>query len=499
MAVHLSSALTRVYLHCLAIPQSLSTGSKRTVTRHVQTRMAGHLNPLTTPGTGAIENAAAAASRPAPTPRSFRAELPLPTNRLLWIVNLDPQAGECSGAGMRFINLSRELAQSGVAVFFAVNCWPGEDAGKIRDCLRFLRQQNVIEDFLVLEYSYPRWKGTLGALGLHPELTDVVLKGVRSSTIDSVRTFVEANGINVCMTSDRKLLFVASALLRTMPVIFDWTDSAVLYYLRALRTRIRRGEFKGLIGFFRDFQTNLIAEAYYGRRATFNLAVSPVDRKWLGRTNLSPRKNRLVMNGAKCPTCSAVKKIPNRLIFSGAMGFPPNYEGALWFLDEVFPLILQRHPDTHIVLAGINPVKELIQRANRHVRVTGFVPDMGAEIASSSLYVSPLISGSGFKNKIVEAIMNGTYVVGTPMSFEFLDSELRPLVTVTKNAEQMAAAVNDFLDNPCKFDSRLDKLQKLVISRFSWAKSASELLLVLSDAHSLYLEQAREDLQPHVS
>ena len=436
------------------------------------------------------------ASQLAPTLRGFRdVQSVRSTYRLLWIVNLDPRVGEYSGAGMRFINLSRELMRAGVAVFFVVNCWPGEDVREIRKCLRSLKQQNVIENFLILEYGYSRWKGTLGALGFHPAVADAVLKGIRSSTIDSVRKFAEANAINVCITSDRKLLFLGPPLSDTIPVIFDWTDSAVLYYLRSLRRRIRCGEYKGLISFFRDFQTNLIAEAYYGRRATFNLAVSPVDQKWLGRTNLSPNKNRLVMNGAKCPTSSTRKKIPKRLIFSGAMDFAPNYEGALWFLDEVFPLILRQHPDTHIVFAGMNPVKELMQRANEHVRVTGFVQDMGAEIASSSLYVSPLISGSGFKNKIVEAIINGTYIVGTPMSFEFLDSDVRHLVTATETAEQMAAAVNDFLDNPRKFDSRLEELQKLVTSRFSWEKSASELLLALSDAHSLYFSKASEDLE----
>ena len=392
---------------------------------------------------------------------------------------------------MRFINFARELTRAGVTVFFAVNCWPGDDIAEIRDFLCSLKAQNIIEDFLVLQYSYPRWKGTFGAMAFHPALTARALKGVRRPTVDSLRTFAETKHIDVCITSDRKLLFAGAALLDRMPVVFDWADSYLLYYLRALGNRIRCCEFKGMFGFLRDFQSNVLAEGYYGRKAVFNVAVSPVDQKWLGRVNFSPAKNRLVLNGVKPPAGISRPKIPKRLIFSGAMDFAPNYEAALWFLDEVFPMVLRKHRDAQLVLAGMNPIPELLARQSAHVRVTGFVPDLGAEIACSSLYVSPLISGSGFKNKIVEAIVNGTYVVGTPMSFEFLDAKVQQLLSVPGNAEEMAAAINDFLDDPRRFDSRLSEAQRWVAESFSWADRASDLLNVVRDAHSGYFERRR--------
>ncbi len=408
--------------------------------------------------------------------------------RLLWIVNLEPRSGEYSGAGLRFINFARELTRSGVAVFFVVNCWPSDDIGEMRDFLSSLERQSVIQGFLITEYSYPRWRGRLGALAFHPGLTDWLMKAVRRGTITRLRSFAEAKRINVCIASDRKLLFAGAALLQALPVVFDWTDSLVLYYLRALRRRLRCRKLRGICGFLRDFQTNLIAEAYYGHRAVLNMIVSPVDQRWLGRTNWCASKNRLIMNGAKPPS-SGAQKIPKRLIFSGAMDFAPNYEGAIWFLDNVFPLVLRKHPDAHLVLVGMNPVQELVERASEQVCITGFVQDIGTEIARSSLYVSPLITGSGFKNKIIEAILNGTYVVGTPMSFEFLDVELQHLLTVAESAEEMAGAVTDFLDDPRQFDSRLSELQSRMTSCFSWVARGADLLQLLKEAYSLYFNQ----------
>ena len=406
--------------------------------------------------------------------------------RLLWFVILDPHSGECSGAGMRFINFARELTRSGVSVYFAVNCWPGQDVQSMREYLSRLKDEKVIAGSFILQYRYSHRQGTIGALAFHPGLTNIILKSVRSAAVDSICKFAEANEINVFINSDRMLLFLGPALMGRLPVICDWTDSLVLYYLRALNRRIRDRNFKGLIGFIRDFQTNLIAEIYYGRRSTFNLAVSPVDKEWLDWTNFRASKNRLVMNGAKMPAYSAVAKTPKRLIFSGVMDFAPNYEGALWFLNEVFPLVLKKHPDSTFVLAGMNPPRELKERANEHIHVTGFVDDMGAEISCSSLYVAPMISGGGFKNKIIEAIVNGTYVVGTRLSVEFLAPEVRNLLSVVRTAEEMATAINTFLDDPSQFDERLKQIQATIRSQFSWRNQSLDFLHLLADAHAVH-------------
>lgn len=357
----------------------------------------------------------------------------------------------------------------------------------MQEYLGHLKKQDVIAGFLILEYRYSHRKGTLGALVFHPGLTNAILKAARAPAIDSISKFIETNAIDIFINSDRMLLFLGPALLDRIPVVCDWTDSLALQYSRAFATRVQNRQFQGLIGFFRDFQTNVIAEAYYGRRSTCNLLVSPVDKKWMDRTNLCASRNRLVLNGAKMPTRSTATKIPKRLIFSGVMDFAPNYEGALWFLNKVFPLVLKRHSDATLVLAGMNPVRELTARANGHVQVTGFVEDMGAEISCSSLYVSPMISGSGFKNKVVEAIINGTYIVGTSLSFEFLPPELRSLLSTVDGPEEMARAINTFLDDPSQFDEQLKQIQTTILSQFSWTNRSLDLLHLLDDAYTNHL------------
>ena len=136
----------------------------------------------------------------------------------------------------------------------------------------------------------------------------------------------------------------------------------------------------------------------------------------------APERNHTLLNGLSVVIPSAQpERIETRLIFTGNMNFPPNHEAAMWFIDHVLPLIRQHRPEVTLVVAGRNPLPELVAQSGPAVRVLGDVPDMLAEISASSLYVAPLVSGGGFKNKVIEAIACGMFVVSTRRGVEFLD------------------------------------------------------------------------------
>jgi glycosyltransferase involved in cell wall biosynthesis len=435
--------------------------------------------------TGNVESVSAAGAEV----MQFSEELPLRDVKLLWVVTLDPAVGESHGAGMRFLNFARELALAGGRVYFAANVFPGENRTALEQFLSKLESDGIIAGWMITTYGYTARQGRMGALVLYPGLTNRVLKDVQTGPVDDLCRFVKAHGITSVVVSDRRLFFIGDALRNVLPTVLDWTDSLNLHYWRALCARFRSRHLSGLFGFLRDYQSNLLSEFYYGRRAHLNTAVSPVDKAWLDWTNFKPAHNRLWMNGTKTDECPPVEKIRKRLIFSGAMDYAPNYEGALWFIDHVLPLILTKHPEAQFVVAGVNPVPELVARAGTQVHITGFVQDLGTEIARSSLYVAPLLSGGGFRNKVVEAIMKGTYLIGTPMSVEFLPPEFRRLLAVARNAREMADLVVSHLDSPQASDQRLTELRRIVMADFSWQGRSRDLVRFLSEAGQVFLSR----------
>ena len=148
----------------------------------------------------------------------------------------------------------------------------------------------------------------------------------------------------------------------------------------------------------------------------------------------------------------------------------------MWFIQHVMPSVEQARGDVRFVVAGQNPRDELRAAARQNVIITGLVPDLRQEIASSELYVAPLISGSGFKNKIVEAIASGTFVAATRMAVESLGERLQQLLLVADSADDLARNILRYLEDPARFDERLREARELVKTEFAWERRVGQLL-----------------------
>ncbi|MBK8335768.1 MAG: glycosyltransferase [Sterolibacteriaceae bacterium] len=125
------------------------------------------------------------------------------------------------------------------------------------------------------------------------------------------------------------------------------------------------------------------------------------------------------------------------------MDYPPNNTAMLHFIEETFPIIRKENPNVTLTIAGRNPTDELVSLAARSagVKVTGFVEDLRTYFQAATVYVSPLLSGAGLKNKVLEAW-----------------SMMLPVVASSVSCSGMAAADNRNLliaDSPSEFASKV--------------------------------------------
>jgi glycosyltransferase involved in cell wall biosynthesis len=334
----------------------------------------------------------------------------------------------------------------------------------------------VISGYFETVYEYPAWRGRLASLLSCPPLANWLLRRYQGSIAIAVNDLLTAQNVDVCLIGERRLLFLLSTLKKRTRVIIDWGDSFVLYYARQIQARLGARRLRGLARDLRELVSACLLERYYGRRSDANLVVSPVDKGCLDRINGVQSKNHVLLNGLRQPPQQQpAQKMPNRIVFTGNMNFPPNYEGALWFIDHVMPLVRRSRPDVEFVVAGRNPVPELMEKASKCVTILGAVDDIHHEIAKSAVYVAPLISGGGFKNKVLEAISSGTFVVATPIAVEFLDKRFRDLLLVGGTPEEMAARICSVLNDPELHKIRLERLRQRIYDEFTWEKRADEL------------------------
>jgi glycosyltransferase involved in cell wall biosynthesis len=396
--------------------------------------------------------------------------------RFLWLIELDYKSGMWHGANLRWFNLAREVIALGHQAHFLVNRQSAEDLQAMRGYLDGLVQDRIITGYFETAYEYPAWRGRLATWASWPPIANCLLHRYQRRIATEVSELVTAQRFDVCLVGERRLLFLLSTLQRTTRVIVDWGDSFVLYYGRQIRTQLGLWRLRGLLRDLRELVCAYLLERYYGRRSDVNLVVSPVDKRCLDRVNGVPSRNHVLLNGLRYPSQQVwTKKIANRIVFTGNMNFPPNYEAAIWFVDHVMPLVCRSRPDVEFVVAGRNPVPELLRKASKGVRILGAVDDMHHEIAKSAVYVAPLISGGGFKNKILEAISSGTIVVATPTAVEFLDEGLRHLLLVGGTPEEMATQIVSVLEDPQLHEARLQRLRQRIYDEFTWEGRANEL------------------------
>lgn len=116
-----------------------------------------------------------------------------------------------------------------------------------------------------------------------------------------------------------------------------------------------------------------------------------------------------------------IRSRPFRVTFLGGLHWPPNREGAAWFLEHVWSRIAREVPTAVLTVLGRNGGNAL-PRAHEHprVEVTGYVSDPRPFLADTAVFVVPLKSGAGMRVKILDAWCWGVPVVSTTVGAEGL-------------------------------------------------------------------------------
>lgn len=158
------------------------------------------------------------------------------------------------------------------------------------------------------------------------------------------------------------------------------------------------------------------------------------------------------------------------VVFWGNLAFGPNRDALRFFLDEVYRPWLRDH-GVEVCIIGADAPRWLVDLAadDPGIRLTGYVEDLAATVTDYPIMINPMRSGSGLKNKVLEAFGLGLAVVSTPLGVEALpqarDGEH---VACARDGAGFAATVLALLDD----DPRRERLRvaahALVQERYRW-------------------------------
>jgi glycosyltransferase involved in cell wall biosynthesis len=130
----------------------------------------------------------------------------------------------------------------------------------------------------------------------------------------------------------------------------------------------------------------------------------------------------------------------NVLIFTGVMDYSPNSEAAIHLIREILPIIKKNVYDINVLIVGKNPTEELkrIAKKDKCVTITGYVEDLRPYFNKAKIYVAPILSGAGMKNKILEAWSMSLPVVATKTACDGIDIEDGENVIIANDEKKFA-------------------------------------------------------------
>ncbi|MCC7207606.1 MAG: glycosyltransferase, partial [Anaerolineae bacterium] len=147
-----------------------------------------------------------------------------------------------------------------------------------------------------------------------------------------------------------------------------------------------------------------------------------------------------------------------------------------WLACEILPLVRARQPRARLQLVGNAPPPEL--RAldggpGAAIHVTGRVPDVRPYLESASVFVCPLRTGAGIKNKVLEAMAMGLPLVATPLSLDGIPAAAGEHALIAGTGDALAEAAARLLQDSALREHMGANNRRLIESKFTWGAVAA--------------------------
>ena len=165
------------------------------------------------------------------------------------------------------------------------------------------------------------------------------------------------------------------------------------------------------------------------------------------------------------------------IVFSGNMYHPANIDGALFFLENIYSLVLFECPYATLWIVGANPdtrIGKAAARFGQSVIVTGRVNDISEYLQYAMVSICPVRLKIGVQTKILEALSWGTPVVATSAGNSGVCGSNGIDLWIEDEPDKFAKRVAELLRGQ-GWLKRSEKGRQFVTECFSWERSATEL------------------------
>ncbi len=284
-----------------------------------------------------------------------------------------------------------------------------------------------------------------------------------------VRQLLKSNQFDYVILEDMCILNIAKLIRRRQPgtkVIYD----AYNVNSKLAKTEMDKGQMNQ-----KEYKEIQRTETHLSEWVSDVFTCSEIDLAQLIEMNKGKISGVVIPNGVNLDLPTPEKGMEdfdrtNNILFCGSLDYFPNQEGLAWFCKEVFPLILERLPESRLLVVGKGEPGNDLMNLLRHPSIVfyGMVDNVRDYYRRASVAVVPLLSGSGTRLKLLEAMGNRVAVVSTTAGAEGIGYTNNENILIGDLPSSFAAAVIKLLNDRNIGQEMADRAFSLVKEGYDW-------------------------------
>lgn len=170
------------------------------------------------------------------------------------------------------------------------------------------------------------------------------------------------------------------------------------------------------------------------------------------------------------------------IAFTGNMGYYPNRQAIIWFLDHCWNKITHAVPGVCLIIAGKDPGPALNAFDDGNsVKVLGYVESIADILRQATLAIAPMQSGSGMQFKILEAMACAVPVVATRLGLGSIPAVDKESIFLADEPDTFAKSCIELLKDPAGAAESGAKGLELVQDQFTWDANVDKLNRIYHD------------------
>lgn len=145
---------------------------------------------------------------------------------------------------------------------------------------------------------------------------------------------------------------------------------------------------------------------------------------------------------------TSIKREPKMILFVGYLARGENQDGVWFLINEVMPIVWQKHPDASLHIVGGGAPKNMLEHHNgQTIFFHGYQENLQIFYQRARVMAVPIFVGGGIITKLIESLMHALPSVSTTIGNEGVQAKPDEAVFVADTAADFAKHIITLIDD----------------------------------------------------